>query len=74
MDFDLIFVIGVALVAFSIPAFVSAYSDRRWPKTAAVMLLVAGGAIAYAMQENPDVYSLATIDETIVTVLGRYLN
>jgi len=74
MDFDLIFVIGVVLVAFSIPAFVSAYSDRRLPKTAVVMLIVAGAAIAYAMQENPDVYSIATIDETIVNVLGRYLN
>jgi FtsH-binding integral membrane protein len=74
MDFDLIFVIGVALVAFSIPSLVSAYADRRWPKTAALMLLIAGGAIAYAMQENPDVYSISTIDETIVNVMGRYLN
>jgi hypothetical protein len=74
MDFDLIFVIGLALAAFSIPAFVSAYADWRLPKVAVLMVLIAGGSIAYAMQENPDVYSLETIDDTIVTVLGRYLN
>lgn len=74
MDFDLIFVIGVTLAAFSIPSFVSAYADRRWPKQAVLMLLIAGGAIAYANQENPDVYSLATVDDTILLVLGRYLN
>ncbi len=74
MDFDLIFVIGVALVAFVIPATVSAYTDRRWPKLAVVMLLVGGGAIAYAAQENPDTYSLGTLDDVIVEVLGRYTN
>jgi hypothetical protein len=74
MDFDLIFVIGVALAAFAIPSFVSAYADRRWPKQAVLMLLIGAGAIAYAMQENPDTYSVTTIDDTILVVLGRYLN
>jgi hypothetical protein len=74
MDFDLIFVIGVTLLAFVIPATVSAYADRRWPKMAMMMLLVGGGAIAYAAQENPDTYSLDTLDDVIVEVLGRYMN
>ncbi len=74
MDFDLIFVIGVLLIAFSIPSVVSAYADRRWPKQAVLMIVIAGVAIGYAMQENPDIYSVATIDDTILTVLGRYLN
>ncbi|MDP5085940.1 MAG: hypothetical protein NWQ23_11010 [Yoonia sp.] len=74
MDFDLIFVIGVALAAFAVPSLVSAYADRRWPKQAALMLIIGGGAVAYAMQENPGVYSVATIDEVIVGVLGRYVN
>ena len=74
MDFDLIFVIGVALAAFSIPSLVSAYADRRWPKQAVLMLLIGGGAVAYAMQENPGVYGVATVDDVIVDVLGRYVN
>lgn len=74
MDVDLIFVVGLVLAAFAIPSLVSAYSDRRWPKQAALMLLIAGGAVAFAMRENPDTYSVATIDDTILLVLGRYLN
>jgi hypothetical protein len=56
MDFDLIFAIGVTLIAFAIPSAVSAYSDRRWPKTAVLMLLIGAGAVAYAAQENPEDY------------------
>ncbi|MFO8127628.1 hypothetical protein [Yoonia sp.] len=74
MDFDLVFVIGLALVAFAIPSAVSAYSDWRWPKTAVIMLVLGGGAIAYAAQENPGVYSLATVDDVIVDVVGGLVN
>ncbi len=74
MDIDLIFVVGVVVAAFAIPSLVSAFSDRRWPKQAALMLLIGGGAIAYAMQENPGVYGLSTIDDVVVDVVGRYLN
>lgn len=73
MDFDLIFVMGITLLAFALPALVSAYADRRWPKMAGVMLVLGGGAIAYAAQENPGAYSLATVGDTIITVIGRYL-
>ena len=65
---------GVMLTAFSVPSLLNAYADRRLPKQAALMLIVAGVAMAYAIQENPDTYTLATIDETIVNVLGRYFN
>ncbi|WP_375253999.1 hypothetical protein [Yoonia sp.] len=74
MDLDLIFVTGVALVAFAVPSGMSAYVDRRWPRQAIMMLVLAFVAIAYALQENPDTYSIATIDETVVDVLGRYFN
>jgi len=74
MDFDLIFVIGLVVIAFAIPSAVSAYSDRRWPKTAIFMLLLGGGAIAYAMQENPGAYRLDTVDDVIVGVVGSLVN
>ncbi len=74
MDFDLIFVIGLVLVAFAIPSAVSAYSDWRWPKMAIVMLVVGAGTIAYAAQENPGAYTLATVDDVIVEVVGDLVN
>ncbi len=74
MDFDLIFVIGLVLVAFSVPSAISAYSDWRWPKSAILMLLVGAGSMAYAMQENPGAYTLATVDDVIVDVVGNLVN
>lgn len=74
MDFDQIFVIGVVLIAFAIPSAVSAYSDKRWPTRALAMLVFGAGAIAYAAQENPGAYSLATLDDVIVSVIGGLVN
>ena len=74
MDFDLIFVIGMVLSAFAIPSLAAAYADRRLPKLAALMLIVAVIAIAAAIQESPETYALDTIDDTVLAVLGRYLN
>lgn len=74
MDLDLLFVAAVALVALAIPSLVAAYADRRWPKNAILMLLMSAVSIAYVMQENPGTYTLATIDDTILSVLGRYMN
>ena len=74
MDLDLIFVLGLLGVAFAIPAFVSAFADRRWP-TGGLVLLVAGGvAVAYAIQEDGDRFTVANTPDVVVEVLGRYLN
>lgn len=74
MDFDQIFVIGLALIAFSIPSAVSARSDRRWPKTAFLMLVLGVGGIVFAVRENPGVYSPSTVDDVIVSVIGGMVN
>ncbi|EBA13671.1 hypothetical protein [Roseobacter sp. CCS2] len=74
MDFDLLFVTGLALVAFAIPSAVSAYADWRWPKAAIILLILGGVAMAYAAQENPGAYALDTVDDVIVSVVGDLLN
>lgn len=74
MDHDLIFVVGLLLAAFSIPSLVAAFSDRRWPIAALFMMVLAGVAVGFAMQENPGAYSVATVDDVIVEVIGGYLN
>lgn len=74
MDFDRIFVLGIVFIAFSIPSAVSAYSDWRWPKAAVVMIILGVGAIFYANQENPGVYSLEAVDDVIVGVVGSFVN
>lgn len=73
MDYDLIFVIGLTMVAFAIPAAVSAYSDWRWPRTALALLVLGAGSMAYAAQENPGAYTLDTVDDVIVRVVGSVI-
>lgn len=74
MDLDLIFVLGLIVGAFSIPSFVNAYSDNRPFRTPALMLLVAAAMIYYPIYENPSAYSIATVDNVILEVIGRYVN
>ena len=74
MDLDLIFVLGLLGAAFSIPAFVSAFADRRWPTGGLILAVVGGLAVAYAIQEDSDRYTIANTDNVVVEVLGRYLN
>ena len=73
MDYDLIFVIGLAMVAFAIPSAVSAFSDRRWPSAALVLLVLGAGSMAYAVQENPGAYTVETVDEAIVRVVAKVI-
>ncbi len=74
LDFDLIFVAGLVIGAFAIPAFVSAYSDKRRPKFAVLLALVGGGMAAYAVNQNPGAYSVAGVPDLFVQVIGTYLN
>ncbi|WP_439154342.1 hypothetical protein [Yoonia sp.] len=74
MDIDLIFVVGAVIGAFSIPALVSAFADRRVPRMAAVFILISGVMITYAAQMRPEPYVLEQLDEVFVSVVARYIN
>lgn len=74
MDLDLIFALGLLGAAFALPAFVSAFADRRWPTAGLVLAVVGGLAVAYAIQEDSDRYTVANTPDVVVEVLGRYLN
>lgn len=74
MEFDIIFVLGLLIAAFAIPSFVAAYADKRRPRQALVMMLIGGGMMYYGFVMNPGVYSLSTIDDVILRVIGGFLN
>ncbi|WP_296422730.1 hypothetical protein [Yoonia sp.] len=74
LDIDLIFVLGLIAGAFSIPALVSAFADRRAPKMSVLIMLISAGMIGYAVQQRPEPYELDKLDEVFVSVVGRYLN
>jgi hypothetical protein len=71
---DMMLVVGVVILAFSIPAMVSAYSDSRPPRAAAVIFLIGAGLVAVAFRNHPGGYALAAIPDAFIRVIGHYLN
>jgi hypothetical protein len=73
MNPDLLFVIGVIVTAFSIPAMVSAFSDNRTPRYPALIILIGVVMIGYAMNERPSAYTFETLPDVFLRVISRYL-
>ena len=74
MNTDMIFVVGFIIVVLSIPAIVSAFSDSRTPRVPAIVVLIGGLMIGYAINERPGAYSFETIPEVFVRVIGKVMN
>jgi hypothetical protein len=72
MEPDLALVLGLVIVAFSIPSILSAMSDSRAPRASAVTILIGGGLILYAMQTQTGGYALQDIPDVFTRVIGRY--
>lgn len=68
MSHDLALVLGTIIAGFSIPAIVSAFSDNRAPRAAALMILLGGGLIAWAVMEKPGGYTMDQIPEVFLKV------
>lgn len=74
MDTDLALIIGVIIGALAVPAIVSAFSESRAPRAAAIAVLVAGGLIVFAVTSHPGGYALAELPDVFFRVVGRYVN
>lgn len=73
MDSDLALVIGMVVGAFSIPSIVSALSEGRAPRVAAITILISGGLIVFALIGKPGGYAIEQIPDVFVQVIARYL-
>jgi hypothetical protein len=74
MDPDLYFVLGIIIGAFAIPAILSAFSEGRPPRAAAILIMIGGGLVALAIYSNPLGYSIEGTPEVFVRVVGKYIN
>jgi hypothetical protein len=74
MDPDLAFIIGIFLAVFSIPSIMSALSDGRSPRVAAVMIVAGGALVVWAIRNNPNGYRFSDIADTLLRVVGKYLS
>ncbi len=74
MDADTFFVAGIVIAGFSFPSIVSSFSEGRGPRVAILLLVIGGGMIAYAVNQQPGKYTFATIPDAFVRVVGHLIN
>ncbi|MDV7144674.1 hypothetical protein R3X27_18495 [Tropicimonas sp. TH_r6] len=71
---DLIFVIGLVIGVLAFPALLSAFSEGRSPRAAAIMIMICAGLIATAVLQKPEgSYSIGKIPEVFTKVIGDIL-
>jgi len=73
LDHDLFLTIGLIVAVFSVPSVISAISDGRTPRVAAIVLVVSGGLVAYAVTQKPGGYSIDQVPNVIVNVIARFV-
>ncbi|MBQ1203981.1 MAG: hypothetical protein IIX61_09345 [Loktanella sp.] len=71
MDFDTLFVSGLAACVLAVPAFFSAFADQRRPYFALLLSVNGAAAMGYAIWQNPGLYTSAHIMDAIFAVIGR---
>jgi len=73
MDPDVMFVLGCIIAVLAVPAIISAFADGRTPRAPALIVLIGGGMIGYAMVERPGNYNLDTLPDTFARVFASLL-
>lgn len=72
MDTDLFLVIGVAVAILALPALIAAYSDSRPPRAAAILVMIGGGLIVFAVAKSSGGYAITDLPHALTRVIGRY--
>jgi hypothetical protein len=70
MDTDLALVLGILLAGVSVPSIVSAFSDGRAPRTAAIAMILGGALVVYALSQKPGGYRMDDIPKAFVRVIA----
>ena len=73
MNPDLFLVIGLIVGALSIPAVVSAFSESRPPRAAAIMIMISAGMILVAVLQKPGGYTFGEVPAAFAGVIRDVL-
>jgi hypothetical protein len=74
MDTDLLLIIGLVVTILAVPSVISAFSESRPPRAAAVLFLIGGTLIAVALTQGSTRYSMGDLPDVLARVIARYLN
>lgn len=72
MDTDLFLTIGIVLVVLTIPSLMSAWTESRAPRFAAIMLVAAAALIVTALTQKPGGYGFKDVPQVMMGVVARY--
>jgi hypothetical protein len=73
MENELFLVIGVILCGLAFPSIVGAFSENRPPRTAAILLMLGGGMIAFAVSQSANGYAVQDFPQIFMKVINHYL-
>ena len=71
MDSDLLLVAGLGLGILAVPAILSALSNGRAPRAAAIVVMVATGLVVLAVSQKPSGYRIDEIPRVVIGVVNR---
>ncbi len=74
MDPDISLIAGLILAVLALPAVVSAFSDGRTPRVAAIVMIAAGGLVVFALTSKPGGYRMQDIPQVFFQVVGKFTN
>lgn len=74
MNTDLFLVIGLVLGVLALPSMFSAFSEGRPPRIAAMLVMISGTLVIYALTQKPGGYELRDIPLAFYRVAGQILN
>lgn len=72
MDTDLFLTIGIVLFVLTLPSLLTGWTEGRFPRVGALMLLAASGLVVVALTQKPGGYSFGEIPGVMMKVVGRY--
>lgn len=73
MNPDITLIVGMVLTLLAILSFLSAYSENRAPRVAALTALVAGALILHAFNLNEGGYRLQDIPDVVYGAIGDFI-
>ena len=73
MDNDLFLVLGFIIGSLSIPSVISAFSESRPPRAAAVLVAIGGSLIVLAIMRQPGGYTFEDLPAAFTRVVAQYI-
>ncbi|SPF77681.1 hypothetical protein [Pseudoprimorskyibacter insulae] len=73
MNSDTAILLGLFLLILAIPAIISAMSERRAPRVAALVLIGGGALVVYAFRSKEGGYTAEELPMVLYTMIGKLM-